>query len=131
MLMISNQSILGQTITNSTAPKPDAATLNDVYAQYPTTLTRPTATDYLGKTIIGTTLDPLYYNAPGNHIVYWTFNDKHGNIAIYSQNVTIQEHEHPVLSSKESASKTNNILVPDNHIHPADIIEPILLHIHH
>ncbi|HAH59187.1 MAG TPA: hypothetical protein DCL86_13660, partial [Bacteroidales bacterium] len=60
------------------------------------TVTAPSAEDNCAGTVIGTTTDPLTYNAQGNYIITWTFSDGNGNSSTAIQNVIVDDVTPPV-----------------------------------
>jgi hypothetical protein len=94
------------TVTDTTPPAPDLATLPDATGQCSATIgAAPTATDYCRGSVTGTTTDPLTYTSQGTFIVTWTFNDSNGNTSTQTQRVVVRDTTAPVITT---ANKTVN-----------------------
>ncbi|WP_036841343.1 T9SS type A sorting domain-containing protein [Polaribacter sp. Hel_I_88] len=63
--------------------------LPDIRAVSSVTLTAPKAQDNCGEVVEGITFDPIFYDEPGEYIVYWFFDDVSGNSIRGSQKVFI------------------------------------------
>jgi hypothetical protein len=94
------------TVTDTTPPAPDLATLPDITGQCSATISAaPTATDYCRGSVTGTTTDPLTYPSQGTFTVTWTFNDGNGNTSAQTQRVVVRDTAAPVITT---ANKTVN-----------------------
>ncbi len=76
------------TISDTTAPQPDLAQLQDLSGTCPYTVTAPTATDNCNGTITGTT-DSLTFTAAGHYTITWTYTDSSGNSSSQQQSLTV------------------------------------------
>ncbi|WP_298289145.1 LamG domain-containing protein, partial [uncultured Lutibacter sp.] len=87
------------TVEDTTPPiTPTLATINE---QCSSTVPIPTTTDNCGKTITGTTTDPLTYTTQGAHNINWTFDDGNGNSITVTQTVVINDTQAPIASCKD------------------------------
>jgi len=94
------------TVTDTTPPAPDLATLPDATGQCSATISAaPTATDYCRGSVTGTTTDPLTYTSQGTFTVTWTFNDGNGNTLTQTQRVVVRDTAAPGITT---ANKTVN-----------------------
>jgi hypothetical protein len=85
------------TIYNLQAPVPDIAVLPDLTGECAiTTPSTPTATDYLGGTVTGTTTTPFPIADQGTTVITWTYDDGMGNISTQEQNAIIDDVTGPV-----------------------------------
>lgn len=68
-------------------------------------ITAPSTTDGCAGTIIGTTTDPLLYNAQGTYTVTWSFDDGNGNVSTASQTVIVQDTILPMVICQDISVK--------------------------
>ena len=73
------------------APVPDIAVLPDLNGECAITPSVPTATDYLGGTVIGTTTTPFPITDQGTTVITWSYDDGVGNISTQGQAVIIDD----------------------------------------
>lgn len=83
-------------IDDNTAPVPSVPVLPAVTGSCGVTVPAPFANDNCNGTIIGTTTDPLTYNAVGTYTITWTYNDGNGNSSTQSQSVIVNDNSDPV-----------------------------------
>jgi len=84
------------TIYNLQAPVPDIADLPDLNGECSITPSVPTATDYLGGTVNGTTATPFPITDQGTTEITWTYDDGMGNTSTQGQTVIIDDVTGPV-----------------------------------
>jgi hypothetical protein len=77
------------TVSDSTDPVPNAASLPPLSGCSVTIGNPPGATDNCEGAIIGTTTDPLMYSVVGVYSITWNYNDGNGNISTQTQSVTV------------------------------------------
>jgi len=75
---------------------PVAPVLADAVGECSVTVTAPTTTDNCTGTIIGTTSDPLTYDAQGTYTITWAFSDGNGNSTTANQTVIVDDITAPV-----------------------------------
>ncbi|WP_233553748.1 HYR-like domain-containing protein [Algoriphagus lacus] len=83
-------------VDDTTAPVPAVAQLPTISSQCSVTVTAPTANDACEGTIIGTTTDPLTYDAQGTYTITWTYDDGNGNTSTQTQTVIVDDTTAPV-----------------------------------
>ena len=93
----SNTATTAFTVTDTTPPTPNLATLPTITVECSTTVTAPTATDNCAGQIAGTTTDALTYSSQGTFIVHWSYDDSHGNVSTQTQTVIVQDTTLPVV----------------------------------
>ena len=87
-------------VTDTANPIPDTTNLPNLNGSCQVAVTViPTATDNCSGIIIGTTTDPLVYNADGTYTIVWTFTDASGNAVTQNQQVIVQDLNPPVPDS--------------------------------
>jgi len=100
-------STVSLTVSDTTKPVPNAATLADVTGECSATITSaPTATDNCAGILTGTTSDPLSYATQGTHIITWTYDDGNGNTTTQTQQVTVKDTTKPVPNAATLADVT-------------------------
>jgi hypothetical protein len=87
------------TIYNLQAPVPDIAVLPDLNGECAITPADPTATDYLGGTLIGTTTTPFPITDQGTTVITWIYDDGVGNTSTQDQSVIIEDVSAPITPS--------------------------------
>ncbi|MFD2245001.1 HYR domain-containing protein [Pontibacter ruber] len=88
------------TVVDETAPV--APTIAAATGECFVTVTEvPTAEDYCGGTITGTTQDPLTYTQQGEYQITWSFNDGNGNTSTAVQQVIVDDVTAPVIAAAE------------------------------
>ncbi len=96
-ITIQQQTII---VKDNTAPVANDHSLPTISGNCTVTVTvKPTAKDNCKGTIIGTTTDPLTYNAPGTYTIRWTYNDGNGNSSTQNQTVIVKDPVPPVLTN--------------------------------
>ena len=95
-----NTSTQTQTVTvdDTTAPVPGLAELPTISGQCSATVTAPTANDACAGTIMGTTTDPLTYDAQGTYTITWTYTDAAGNSSTQNQTIIVDDTTAPIPS---------------------------------
>jgi len=96
-------------ITDTTAPVPDVATLDDYTAQCQvvgTDLTAPSATDNCGGTVTVTNDGVFPITTKGTTVITWTFTDAAGNSSTQAQNVIINDTTPPTPDAESLADIT-------------------------
>ena len=85
------------TITDNEAPVPDIAILSDVYGDVceTTTVNPPTAKDNCAGDINATTSDVTSFDAVGDYIIHWEYDDGNGNTVSQDQLVHISSNGPP------------------------------------
>jgi uncharacterized delta-60 repeat protein len=83
-------------VDDTTSPVPTLATLPTISGQCSVTVNAPTANDACEGTIIGTTTDPLTYDAQGTYTITWTYDDGNGNTVTQEQTVIVDDTTSPV-----------------------------------
>ncbi|WP_178985012.1 BspA family leucine-rich repeat surface protein [Winogradskyella helgolandensis] len=87
---------VNQTVVVNDTVDPVTPTLTTLNGQCTVTATAPTTTDVCAGTIIGTTSDPLTYNAQGTYTIVWNFDDGNGNDINVNQTVIVDDTVDPV-----------------------------------
>ena len=83
-------------IYNLQAPVPDIAQLPDLNGECAITPAVPTATDYLGGPVTGTTTTPFPITDQGTTVITWTYDDGGGNTSTQGQTVNIDDVTGPL-----------------------------------
>ncbi|MEY8847316.1 PKD domain-containing protein, partial [Psychroserpens sp. XS_ASV72] len=84
-----------QTVIVDDVTDPATPTLSTVTGECSATASVPTTTDNCSGTIMGTTSDPLTYNAQGTYTITWTFDDGNGNVISVPQTVIVDDVTDP------------------------------------
>jgi hypothetical protein len=101
------------TVIDKTPPVPDLAVLPTLSGECGVdSTTAPTAWDDCSGRIVGITSDPVHYSVQGTYTITWTYDDRHGNIAIQMQTVIVKDTLPPVMSQ---ISASPNEFWPPNH----------------
>ena len=91
-----NTATANQTVIIDNDATPTAPVLNDVLAQCSVTVTAPSVIDgCTNETIVGTTNDPLTYNAQGTFVIQWTFTYPNNLVLTSNQNVIVDDTQAP------------------------------------
>jgi uncharacterized repeat protein (TIGR01451 family) len=100
-------------VVDTESPVPNVAELPDVVGECSASITAaPTATDECAGLITGTTSDPTTYISQGTYTVTWTYNDGHGNTAMQTQRVIVNDTQAPAIGD---LSVDKPVLSPPNH----------------
>ncbi|RKD91604.1 beta strand repeat-containing protein [Mangrovibacterium diazotrophicum] len=90
-------------VDDTTAPTPDALSLDDITAQCQVTeaeVTAPTATDNCGGMVTVTNDATFPITAQGTTVITWTYTDVNGNTATQLQNVVIDDTTAPIADAE-------------------------------
>jgi large repetitive protein len=85
-------------IEDNVAPIVDKLNI-DTIVECSINLVAPTANDHCKGVIVGTTTQPLSYNAQGTYFITWTYNDGNGNETTQIQKVQVRDITAPVPNS--------------------------------
>ena len=84
------------TIYDALAPVPDVAVLPDLTGECAITPSAPTATDYLGGTVTGTTTTTFPITDQGTTLITWTYDDGSGHTSTQVQTVIVDDVTGPI-----------------------------------
>lgn len=110
------------TITVADHEPPAVPLLPDLVDFCSITVGTPVGIDNCDGTLAGYTVDPLYYDEPGNYTVHWQFTDQHHNSSFASQQVSVKNEENSIpaygyvdcnLDNDESLNIELNAFLPE------------------
>jgi hypothetical protein len=92
------------TVADTVAPVPDVADLPPITGECSAAAgAPPTATDACAGSIVGTTSDPLVYDAQGTFVITWSYDDGHGNTTTQPQTVIVADATPPTIVCRDAS----------------------------